>query len=296
MSLCRQCVKKYHITEGDQNKSDVEQNESDNDYSCKTPRKKLNTSLNTTGISPVHLHGVAQHSQTSTEKNKLDRVVEVLKTSLSGAYVVSTDQLASSESVVISKTEQKASELDHLHNLMKENLTTATYSEKIQILTLAPDSSSRRYCAEHFYVSEYLVRTASELKKAKEILLKPAQKQGKVISHEFSRQMPGKKDYVSIAKGVRKQKRLVLCKLREIYAAFKEKYPNVKLGFSKFCTFRPKWCVCSIHQNATLLVDEINWDITYKDLILKIFCDSTRKEYMMHQCVLSRKSCSKTIS
>ena len=61
----------------------------------------------------------------------MERAVKVLKT-LSDAYVVSTDQLASSESVnVISETEQKASELDRLHNLMKENLTTATYSEKI---------------------------------------------------------------------------------------------------------------------------------------------------------------------
>ena len=86
---------------------------------------------------------------------------------------------------------------------------------------------------------------------------------------ELSRQMPGKKDYVSIAKGDHKQKHLVLCNLREIYAAFKEKYSNVKLGFSKFCIFQPKWCVlagssgihsvcvCSIHQNTILLVDVI---------------------------------------
>ena len=143
-SLRCQCVKKYdNIMEGDQSESDVEQNESDNDYSCETPRKKLNTRLDTMGISPVHLHGVAQHSWASTAKNKLDRAVEVLKTSMSDAYVVSTDQLASSESVnVISETEQKASELDRLHNLMKEKLTAATYSENIQILTLAPDSWS----------------------------------------------------------------------------------------------------------------------------------------------------------
>ena len=97
--LCCQCVKKYNIMEGDQNESYVEQNESDNDYSCETPRKKLNTSLDTMGISPAHLHGVTQQSQALTAKNKLDRAVEVLKTSLSDAYVVSTDQLASSESV-----------------------------------------------------------------------------------------------------------------------------------------------------------------------------------------------------
>ena len=83
--------------------------------------------------------------------------------------------------------------------------------------------------------------------------MKPAQKQGKVISQntidfvlsmyeddEFSRQMLFKKDYVSTAKRVHKQKHHVPCNLREIYAAFKEKYRNVKLRFSEFCTFRPK--------------------------------------------------------
>ena len=108
------------------------------------PRKKLNNCFDTMGISPVHLHGVAQHSQASTAKNKLDGAVEVLKTSLSGAYIVSTDQLASSKYVnVIFETEQKASELNLLHNLMKEKLTTTTYAERIQILTLVPDSWSR---------------------------------------------------------------------------------------------------------------------------------------------------------
>ena len=108
----------------------------------------------------------------------------------------------------------------------------------------------------------------------------------------------------SIAKGVSNKKCLALCNLREIYAVFKEKYVNVKLGFSKFCTFQPKWCVlagslgthsvcvCSIHQKAILLVDAINWDITYKDLISKIVCDSIRKECMMHRC----ESCPGTAS
>ena len=64
-----QCIRKYDNTmEYDQNESDVEQNESDNDYSCETPRKKLNTSLDTMGISPVHLHGVAQNGRASTAK------------------------------------------------------------------------------------------------------------------------------------------------------------------------------------------------------------------------------------
>ena len=159
-SLCCQCIKKYDNTMvHDQNESDVEQNESDNDYSCETPRKKLNTRLDTMGISAIHLHGVAQHSRASTAKNKLDRAVEVLKTSLSDAYVVSTDQLASSESVnVISEFEQKASGLDRLHNLMKEKLTTSTYSKKNTHL----DTCTRFIVSSILWITFYCFRTLCE--------------------------------------------------------------------------------------------------------------------------------------
>ena len=74
-----------------------------------------------------------------------------------------------------------------------------------------------------------------------------------------------------------------LCNLQEIYTTFKEKHANVNSGFSKFCALRPKWCVmacskmshsvcvCSAHQN--LLVDVMDWDFTYKNLIkLTLFC------------------------
>ena len=164
---------------------------------------------------------------------------------------MSTDKIAGSQSVnVIFETEQNASELHRLHNLMKEKLTAATYSEKTQILALASDSWSRRCCAEHFNVSEYLARTASELKMVKGIFVKPVQEQGKVVSQntidlvlsmyeddEFSCQMPGRKDYVGIAKGVHKQKNLVLCNLSEMDAAFKEKYLMLSLDFPNFPHF-----------------------------------------------------------
>ena len=57
------------------------------------------------------------------------------------------------------------------------------------------------------------------------------------------------------------------CNLQELYTAFKEKYPNVNIGFSKFCALRPKWCVlagskmtrsvcvCSAHQCSGLGLD-----------------------------------------
>ena len=55
--------------------------------------------------------------------------------------------------------------------------------------------------------------------------------------------MPGKKDCVSENKGANK-KTLVICKgscnLQELYTAFKEKHPNLNIGFPKFCFLRPK--------------------------------------------------------
>ena len=61
-----------------------------------------------------------------------------------------------------------------------------------------------------------------------------------------------------------------LCNLQELYTAFKEKNPNVNIGFSKLCALRPKWCVlagskvtysvyvCSAHQYVMLLVDAMD--------------------------------------
>ena len=67
--------------------------------------------------------------------------------------------------------------------------------------------------------------------------------------------------------------------MQELYTAFKEKHPNENIGLSKFCALRSKWCVlagskmshsvcvCSSHQNVMLLVDAMEWDLAYKDLI-----------------------------
>ena len=87
-------------------------------------------------------------------------------------------------------------------------------------------------------------------------------------SDEISRNMPGKKDCVSmLVDGKRStvQKRLILCNLKEAYQLFKSQN-NIKLGFSKFASLPPKkccspWCkwnsvcVCTIHHNVTLMLE-----------------------------------------
>ena len=97
---------------------------------------------------------------------------------------------------------------------------SSSYQEKLQILTLVPDSWPRQKVAELLSVSEYLVRTARSLTVEKGILAIPEPKQGKKLKElvkvffeddEFTKMLPGKKDYVSIATNVHKQKRLLLC-------------------------------------------------------------------------------------
>ena len=177
-------------------------------------------------------------------------------------------------------------------------------------MTLVPDSWPRSCIAQYFNVSEYAIRKARELKKEKGILAMPNPRRGKVLStelvelvvnfyedDEYSRQVPGKKDYVSLGNNQYKQKRLILCNLNELYTAFKETYPDAKIGLSKFCSLHPRWCViaggsgthsvcvCTHHQNAILLVDAINWNLTYKDLIEEVVCNTDNRMCMMHRCV-----------
>ena len=93
--------------------------------------------------------------------------------------------------------------------------------------------------------------------------------------------MTEKRDYVSVSKGVHKKNFATcksLCNLQELNISFKEKHSNVNIGFSKFCALRPKCvlaglkitrsvCVCSTHKIVVSLVDAMDWDLTYKNLI-----------------------------
>ena len=58
-----------------------------------------------------------------------------------------------------------------------------------------------------------------------------------------------------------------------MYMAFTDKYPEMKIGFSKFADLRPEYyvlagssgthsvCVCTVHQNVKLMAYAV--DITY---------------------------------
>ena len=176
---------------------------------------------------------------------------------------------------------------------------------------MAPKNWSIKKVVSFFNVSDYMIRAAHKLAKEKGILELPAakkgkakkgkakkgkakkgkakkgkKKKGKTLSEEvtqsvlafyeddeYTRLKPGKRDCVSLGKKEYHQKRLLLCNLKERLAAYKEKKPAHKIGLSKFCSLRPKWCVtvsssgthwvcvCTIHQNTKLLVDAFSANI-----------------------------------
>ena len=99
--------------------------------------------------------------------------------------------------------------------------------------------------------------------------------------------MPGKKDFISIKKCAQAKLTASIQPSRAVL--FKEQNPGLKIGFSKFCSLRPKWCVtvgssgthsvcvCTIHQNAKLLVNATKMGHTYKELMEMIVCDCGNK-------------------
>ena len=128
-----------------------------------------------------------------------------------------------------------------------------------------------------------MVRKVREIREEKGILGMPDKVTGKKIkegllnavksfycSDENSRKLPGKRDFVSLGQKRQMQKRLLLCNIKELYSLFKADNPAFCIGFSKFASLRPKWCipvgpkgthsvcVCTSHQNLKLLLDAAN--------------------------------------
>jgi len=119
----------------------------------------------------------------------------------------------------------------------------------------------------------------------------------------ISRQSPGKKDFITRKINGKKQylqKRHLLCSLRETHALFLKEHPEVKIGFTKFCSLRPanvlfssditqNVCLCQYHENIRLLCDCLAKVVptfpSYSgDFVDNAVCDSESEECMMGKC------------
>ncbi|CAF4874203.1 unnamed protein product [Rotaria socialis] len=132
-----------------------------------------------------------------------------------------------------------------------------------------------------FNCSHRLVSQAKNILETKGVLSTPNPSKGKSLpvevkdfyySDTISRAMPGKKDFLTVM---------------EVFQLFTEKYPNTRIGFSKFAELRPKECVlagssstrcvcvCTIHQNVKLMIVGSHMD----DLQLEEEAETPIKNY-----------------
>ena len=75
---------------------------------------------------------------------------------------------------------------------------------------------------------------------------------------------------------------------------FPSQYPARQIGFSKFCSLHPKWCVlpgssgthsacvCTHHQNMKLILAPLG--VSHTELCEFLICDINSKVCMLHRC------------
>ena len=201
-----------------------------------------------------------------------------------------------------------------IQQLKEKFQETKKRNEQIQVLTVLPKSWSVKKIQQEFGVSEYLARQSKKLVEERGILSLPDPLRGPSLppetvdtvcmfyeSDDISRVMPGKKDFVSVKKDGKcqhLQKRLVLRNLKEVHREFKERFPDYKVGFSKFAELRPKHCVlagasgthsvcvCTIHQNVKLMSFEMQIPElpTYHHCLAKIMCNPPHARCYLGEC------------
>lgn len=300
--LCKDCWRKAKAMQEQSESSSCSDSISEdcNDSSIVV----LDSSLAACGVSPFKSKGKTQRQKETHAQKKVSQAAKNLET----AFSTSGINLASTSKTTNSETPSDESDLDQMMMELKQKfLESNSYSEKIQLLTLKPQSWTIQQTVNYFETTTYLVKQSIKLKKEEGILSVPKRNIRPGVDEEtlkkvadfyedaeYSREMPGAKDYVSIGFKVHHQKRLLLCNLKELYAAFQIKFPECKIGFSKFCSLRPKWCivvgssgghnvcVCAIHQNVVLACNALN--LQYKELMSKLVCDVQNKLCMIHRC------------
>lgn len=200
--------------------------------------------------------------------------------------------------------------------------STTDRNKKIQILTIIHQWSYSKIKTHFPNATRHMIEVAKKIAVNKGILEGPNPKThpsledsviNKVLdfynSDEYSRLMPGQKDYVSVKiDGVRNQiqKRLLLLNLKELHCAFKNINSEIKCSFSKCAYLRPKQCilagargthsvcVCAIHENVKLLIDGVNLHRlsadrpqpikTYHDCLNRMICNPPTTDCYMESC------------
>lgn len=203
-----------------------------------------------------------------------------------------------------------------------------TNSERIKVLSAVPPTWTRAKLFEefgHLGATDHMIRKAKQLVRQKGVLCTPDPKAGRPLSEETvnlitefylrdeisSKQMPGRKDYVSMydanKQKIHQQKRMLLSNLKSLHEAYMNEYKDTNpVSFSKFAQLKPKHCVfagspgthtvcvCVYHENVNLMFEgarlkefSANSDIqfsNFKDCFKLMMCDDPTPECHLRTC------------
>ncbi|KAL5509316.1 hypothetical protein EMCRGX_G004658 [Ephydatia muelleri] len=192
-----------------------------------------------------------------------------------------------------------------LEQLKKKFHECSNKPEKLQVLTVLPQSWTLQRIEEEFGTTYHMARLSKQLVSSKGILTTPNPRPGKTLSTRtvqlvtsfylsdaISRMMPGKKDCISIRVNGEKehvQKRLLLSSMREAYQQFQVDHPDVKIGLTKFVELRPKNVVlagASGTHNVEILTIPEDTEATYKHILAKLSCNPPQPICYLGECSL----------
>ena len=245
-------------------------------------REQIDSTLEKFGASPLKsFHAINKVQKPNLIKDKVEKLQEPLKKTFAEALDVDFSEVAE----LNDENAELANDMRRLLLNIKAQIDTAKeYKDKIQLLTLIPDSWTIQRAVDYFGVTEYAVKKAVALRDTQGILAVPkiysrqrisqetlTAVKNMYIDDEYSRMLPGQKDFKKV-NGEKMQKRLMLFKIEELYNMFRQNHPELKIGLSKFYALRPKWCIlvgskgthsvctCLKHENAKLLASETDFD------------------------------------
>ncbi|KAE8740460.1 hypothetical protein FOCC_FOCC014027 [Frankliniella occidentalis] len=288
------------LKEASQNSDTIQKSESGSSYeSPSIVSFKAKIKLEKFGVSPTFKFERYRQGRITAALKKIEDCSAVITKDICELYDVTEEELSAGN---------PSTDFREFLLSIKQLLPDSSTRRKVQLLTVCPLSWTPAQASKFFDASRYLIIKSRKLREDYGILSEPAPVHRKKISQEtrlavqeyyerddVSRMMPGKKDCVSVARNVHKQKRLLLLNLNELYQQFL-KDTELKIGLSFFCSLKPKWCVyagaagthnvcvCLIHQNLKLLLHSLPGNIDFKSMIDELVCDKDSRVCRLRLC------------
>lgn len=305
--ICDSCRKQLTALKNNQeaNETCADDCETDPNFSSKSEViETLNASLQELGESPINKKRV-EYQPYALKK------IKKINSSMKRKLFTNIQESSDDEAELLE---------DSLLNNLKTNFSHSARDKKLMILTCLPESWTVKRIMQEFNAPNYMVRQSKKILKDKGILESPNRKPGKSLSSEvveavrsfyesdeISRVLPGMKDCVSVRSEngdkVKLSKRLILCNLMEAYRSFKDKFPVMKVSFSKFAELRPKncvlagssgthtVCVCTTHQNIKLMMENAKIGLltngklsSYKHCLARVLCNPPSIDCHLGKC------------